>query len=220
MKKSSVIATGFCALILILTIITMETRLREMEGRLKDTEERMEQSERALKIMEPVQRIFSGYKPDSAPPEKPYQAIQTISDPDAGVTGKDSPRAWCPAEENSGEQWLMLDYGEVHRASGIQIHAAWNGGSAVRVLAIADDDHERVLWSGMPPGKDGDPIQKIDWGEPQDARRIKIIFDTAAVPGWNEIDAVALHITDERMLWAVDASGSSHWEQENTKKDQ
>jgi hypothetical protein len=193
---------------LVAILITIENRLRR-------TEERLEQAEASLKVLEPLRRIFAGYQPTAAGrTADPYQAGQATGPPDVETYGRDSVLAWCPATEDAGEEWLVLEYDQKIEASAVSIRASWNPGAATRVLAIVEDDTVSELWSGPAIGTAAGWEQEIKFVEPTRMRRLRIEFDTAAVPGWNEVDAVGLLDAEGRFHWAEEASASSNWSRE------
>jgi hypothetical protein len=76
---------------------------------------------------------------------------------------------------------------------------------------VSATGHETELWKGVDPtpvtaamGRSIIPIPQGTW-----TRRIKIYLDSAAVPGWNEIDAVAMHDRDGSIQWARNAWAST-----------
>jgi hypothetical protein len=204
-KKTSGIVTVVCGIFLIGILITIESRLRH-------TEERLDRAESALTTMEPLRQIFEGYQASvGARTRTPYQPTQATGSPDVGTGGRDSAFAWCPATEDGGEEWLLLDYGEAVMASALTIRATWNPGSVVRVLSVGENETEGELWSGPASGEAAGMEQEIGFAQPASLRRIKLVFDTAAVPGWNEIDAVGLVGADGQTRWAREATASSAW---------
>lgn len=208
MKKTSGIVTAVGVVFLVGILISIESRLGRMS-------ERLEQSEAALDTLEPLRSILEGYRPTPTPDTgPPYRPVQATGEPDVDPRGRDSARAWCPAREDAGEEWLLLDYGDVVEATAVSIRASWNAGTVTRVLAVADDNAERELWSGPPSGKSNEWDLEIQFSNPESLRRIKIVLDTAAVPGWNEIDAVGLQDTGGRIHWARKATASSSWSQQ------
>lgn len=183
-----------------------------LEQRLGETERRLMAAEEALKVLEPLQKIFGDLNPDiQSGTEFPYAAVQATGEPNSTVPGRDSVLAWCSAVEDGGEEWLKLDFGKSIEADAVRIHAATGPGAVVRVLAVDGTGTERKLWAG--PAQEGTSglEQEIRFPSSLKIRRIKLFLDTGAVTGWNEIDAVALVGTDGVPHWAVGAEASSVW---------
>ena len=207
MKNTSVIVSVVVGIFLVGILVSIESRLRRIDQRLQQTEA-------ALETLEPLRNILAGYKPPPTPDTgPPYQPVQATGEPDVDPTGRDSVLAWCPATEDGGEEWLLLDFGEVVEATAVSIRASWNAGTVTRVLAVADDHSERELWSGPASGQSDDWNREIQFSRPESLQRVKIALDTSAVPGWNEIDAVGLIGADGTIHWARKATASSSWTQ-------
>lgn len=54
-------------------------------------------------------------------------------------------------------------------------------------------------------------VQTLAISPPAEITRVKLEIDTAKVPGWNEIDAVALVDGAGVVSWATTATSSSVW---------
>jgi hypothetical protein len=54
-------------------------------------------------------------------------------------------------------------------------------------------------------------VQKLTLKQPARLRGLKLYFDTAAVPGWNEVDAVGVVTATGKRYWAVEAEASGFW---------
>jgi len=172
---------------------SLKERIRldhEVIGRL---ELRLAAAEQSLQTLEPVSKLlFNG--PQRFNTKDAYKAQQATGAPNARGEHMDSPNAWCPAKENAGAEWLALTYEPPVTAASLRIHANYARSAVVRITTLGDDGSETELWSG-------DPAASVRFADPVTLHRIKLHLDTAKVPGWNEIDAVA----------AVDAAGTDHW---------
>ena len=215
-RNSSVILFLLVALLLGAGVMLLD-RIDDLEDRQLRLEERLRASEAALDTLAPLQQLFAGKQLEPASKAAlPYAAAQVTGEPDVEVDGADSARAWCPATENGGEEWLLLDYGAPVEAVALRLHANWNPGALVRVLAVDGPAEQREIWSGPAGIEAAAGIQERAFPEPQTLQRLKLIFDTAAVPGWNEIDAVGLLGADGALHWAESAEASSAWAAETT----
>ncbi len=90
----------------------------------------------------------------------------------------------------------------------VRIHASFIPDAVVRVLGGTDEGNLRELWTGTGPAE---PIHSTDISPPAEISRIKLELDTAKVPGWNGIDAVALIDQGGTPAWAHAATSSSVW---------
>ena len=116
---------------------------------------------------------------------------------DARGKGRDSPRSWCPATENGGAEWLELSYAEPVETKLIRLHCNYAPSAMVRLTSVGEDGTETELWSG------DNPTAEVRLGTPKTLQRIRLHFDTSKVPGWNEVDAVALLTPDGTEHWAT-----------------
>ena len=131
-------------------------------------------------------------------------------EPNAAEPGLDDARAWCPARENGGEEWLLLTYGAELTATAVEVHANFNPGAVVRVTSVGEDGMEEELWAGTLV-QEGEFVQVLRLKKPATLRSLKLYFDTAAVAGWNEIDAVGVVTASGKRSWAVEAEASGFW---------
>jgi hypothetical protein len=170
-------------------------------------EQRIERLEAELEVLAPLAGVMRGYRPDQSTPGA-YRAQQACGPADAGVTGADSTLAWCPSRENAGSEWLELGYAPPVEAVELRIHANFNPGAVVRARGMDDSGAWHDLWAG--PGV-AEPVQSIPVEPPRRLQRVKLELDTAAAPGWNEIDAASLLDRAGRPRWAAEATASSEW---------
>lgn len=176
-------------------------------GRIGKLEKRIELLEADSKALAPLSQVMRGFQPNRATPNA-YDAVQATGPANVPGPGVDSALAWCPANEDGGMAWIELRYEKPVLAGEVRIHASFNPGAVVRVLGGMDDGNLRELWAGNSPAE---PIQSIPISPPAEITRIKLELDTAKVPGWNEIDAVALIDAAGAPAWAHSATSSSVW---------
>lgn len=175
--------------------------------RIGKLENRLLKLEADSKTLAPISNIMRGYQPERAGPDA-YAAVQASGPANVPAPGADSALAWCPAAGDEGMEWIELRYESPVLVKEIRIHASFNPGAVVRVLGGTDDGILRELWSGTSPAE---PIQVIPISPPAEMTRIKLELDTAKIPGWNEIDAVALIDAAGTTIWAATATSSSVW---------
>ena len=113
-------------------------------------------------------------------------------------------------KNGDGEEWLELGFETPVAASEIHIHAGFNPGAVVRVLGAPEGGEWTELWAG-----EGSPdaMQTLAVSPARELQRLRLELDTGKVPGWNEIDAVALIDSDGSRHWATAAKCSSVWSQ-------
>jgi hypothetical protein len=159
------------------------------------------------KALAPLSQVMRGYQPERAPSHA-YEALQATGPANAPGPATDSALAWCPASEDGGQEWIELQYEKSVLAGEIRIHTNYNPGAIVRVLGGTDEGELRELWAGTAPQE---PIQVIAISPPAAFTRVKLEIDTAKIPGWNEVDAVALVDGAGVLTWAHSAVSSSVW---------
>jgi hypothetical protein len=200
-KSASIIQIFAIAALLITGWLNFDERFSKLEKRLL-------QLEADSKTLAPISNIMRGYQPDRAQPDA-YLAVQATGPENVVQPGMDNILAWCPANEDSGEEWLELQYAAPVSTSEIRIHASFNPGAVVRVLGGTADGQLREIWAGE---GDRQYVQKIPVSPPVEITVVKLHLDTSKVPGWNEIDAVALVDRIGKAHYAVTATASSEWQ--------
>ncbi len=126
--------------------------------------------------------------------EDGYSALQATGEPNTPAAG-DFDTAWASEAAEAGEQTLDLTYENSVVPSAINIHETYNPGSIIAVEAYDSDAEEWVaLWEGEAAATE----ETIRVFSPELAvpgfatNAIRLVLDTDAVEGWNEIDAVEL----------------------------
>jgi hypothetical protein len=170
-------------------------------------EKRILRLEEELAVLSPLAQVMRGFQPGRATPQA-YEVVQATGPANAPTAGADSALAWCPATEDGGSEWLELRYDPPIAAAEIRIHANLNPGAVVRVLGSLDGTAAREIWAG-----DGstETVKTIPVAGGGNIGWLRLELDTAKVPGWNEIDAVALVDANGTLHWAKSAKASSTW---------
>jgi hypothetical protein len=109
--------------------------------------------------------------------------------------------AWASATQDGQEEWLLLEFDRVTPVS-VHVHETYNPGAIVKITRVGLFG-ETVVWEGTDPTppSSGGGVSKFRLANCGSTTQIKIYLDSPNVPGWNEIDAVAL----------VEADGTKHW---------
>lgn len=175
--------------------------------RIEVLDSRVNKLEAESRVLAPLLQVMGAVRPNQAVPHA-YAAIQATGPANVPNPGADSPLAWCSAAEDGGPEWLELRYEKPVMAAELRIQASFNPGAVVRVLVGTDDGDMRELWAGVSPAE---TVQTLAISPPAEITRVKLELDTAKVPGWNEIDAVALVGGAGVLTWANEATGSSVW---------
>jgi hypothetical protein len=201
----AILAAVAAAALVVTGFLNLFERGRRQQQALEAMNVRLQAAERALATLEPIRKVIAE-GPPSLRVEGAYRARQAVGPPDARSQGMDSPTSWCPARENGGDEWLELTYRPAVTAVRLRVHANYAPAALVRVTRIGPDGAEGELWSGEPTGT-------VEFPAPVELGHIKLHFDTAKVPGWNEVDAVALLDAAGKEHWAATAVASSEWTQ-------
>jgi hypothetical protein len=150
-------------------------------------------------------------------PKRDWGPEQATGEPDTPEAG-DHQTAWASLTRDGQDEWLMLEYAEPVVPTEVRVHETYNPGALNKVSVFTEEGREVVLWTGEDPTPVGN-----DKGVSKTAlrpgalrfrtKRVKLYLASRAVPGWNEIDAVALvgRTADrsERVQWAAAATASS-----------
>jgi hypothetical protein len=124
-----------------------------------------------------------------------YGAIQATGAPNVTSYADDS-RAWASASADNQEEWLELTYINAVHATEVRIRQTFNPGAIKQIDLYDETGQMHQVWSGIDPARSAQP--QIAWFAVKFAatsfstRKVRILFDSPAVKGWNEIDAVQL----------------------------
>jgi hypothetical protein len=157
-----------------------------------------------------LQRPFAGPRHRHGPQPPAYSPEQLLGPPDSQA-GASSPSAWCSLEPDGGFEWIEAHFEARDTPRAVLVRETSAPGAVVQIEAQDAAGQYKVIWAGEPSPmrRPGDFVIQLS----QDAfptRALRLTLDSAAVPGWNEIDAVGL-ITGSGIHWAASASTSSVW---------
>ncbi|HXX93634.1 MAG TPA: hypothetical protein VEN81_08365 [Planctomycetota bacterium] len=130
-------------------------------------------------------RASSEYSPTD------WSAMQATGKPDTHAAG-DARTAWASMEADGGLEWLELGYENAVVPTSVRIHETFNPGAVVKIEGQDLGGDWRVLWEGKDPLHEAIGWLEVAVPAGTAIRSIRVILDTASVPGWNEIDAVEL----------------------------
>jgi hypothetical protein len=137
---------------------------------------------------------------------------QACGPPDTPFAG-DCTTAWASRTQDGQDEWLRLHYGRAVVPAEVHVYETYNPGALCRITARKPGGEEVEIWSGSDPvGRNvGAGLARIavQCDFPTDC--ITIHLKSTQVPGWNEIDAVALVAKDCGVQWASSAEASSDY---------
>ncbi len=143
----------------------------------------------------------------------PEQAIGEPDTPEAG----DQATAWASRSPDDMEEWLICEYENAVMVAAVSVHETYNPGALYKVTAFNDAGEEVIAWEGEDPTPRAEPkgISVIPVKLEFATKRIKLYLDSPAVPGWNEIDAVAIEDESAAKQWAVNIECSTTYAEPN-----
>jgi hypothetical protein len=135
---------------------------------------------------------------------------QALGSPNTDGAG-DLVTAWASQTPDGQPEWLICEYEKPLNVASIRVHETYNPGALVKVTAFGVDGKEVIAWEGKDPTARDEPrgVSVIPIALGFDVQRIKLYLDSQAVPGWNEIDAVAIEDENGKQHWAIAVEASS-----------
>jgi hypothetical protein len=131
-----------------------------------------------------VREVSSQYGEDG------WSATKALGPPDATPDGSDSPEAWASLEADAKVELIEVGLAGQRRLSGLEIVESHNPGAVSRVeLLLAGGG--RVLVHQSAAAAQDSTRRRIEFAcTAQPVVGVRVTLDSAAVSGWNEIDAI------------------------------
>ena len=216
-------------------------QLNDAEGRLAETKAQLERTEARLaaantqiaQLDQRLRQLEGGRTTRTRPPETVFQPTEIPQGLEGGVTNTskrawgpeqaagapdtmqagDISTAWASANPDGGEEWLKLEYERAVDIAEVRVRETYNPGAISKVTAFLADGRELTLWEGTEPPSQAPVEMSFQVPSTLVARSVKVYLDTTRVPGWNEIDAVAIVARDGSVQWAQHVKASSTYAQ-------
>lgn len=149
--------------------------------------------------------------------KRPWGPEQVTGPPDTPEAG-DFGTAWASLTEDGQDEWLQTEYAEEVTPKEVHVYETYNPGALYKVSVFKPDGTEVEVWKGKDPTPvgSGKGISVIPVKVNFKTKRVKIYLASKDVPGWNEIDAIGVRDTANRIHWAVSATAGSTYAQPNT----
>lgn len=143
---------------------------------------------------------------------------QAVGAPDTAGAG-DIQTAWASLTQDGQKEWLICEYAEPVLATAIVVHETYNPGSLEKVSVFDQEGQEQEVWTGTDPTPRtaARGVSIIPIKTKFNIQKIKLYFDSPAVPGWNEIDAVGLRSKDDNMQWAAKTIASTTYAEQTAE---
>jgi len=122
-----------------------------------------------------------------------WSAARALGPPDVPAGGGDHPNAWAPASADAALEFLEVGFDRPRRIDGLDIVESHNAGAVTRVELVTSDGIRTLAYSA--PAAATSPFHHhIDLPcTDQPIATVRVTLDSAAIPDWNEIDAIGVH---------------------------
>jgi hypothetical protein len=170
-------------------------------------------------IVQDGELVFEANMASTPPPgvKRSWGPEQVVGEPDTLQAG-DLPTAWAPLQQDGGEEWLKLDYESSVDIAEVRVRETHNPGAISKVTAFLADGREVTIWEGVEPKSEAPVEMAFAVPNSINAKSVKVYLDTKRVSGWNEIDAVQLVGKDGSQQWAKQASASSTYAEQSSRR--
>ena len=141
-----------------------------------------------------------------------WSITQILGAPNTPIPG-DQSTAWTTRGQTNGTEWVIVEFPISVSVKHLLVYETYNPGAVSKICSVDFRGRETQIWVGTDPTPTTAAMGRSRF-VPQSkckSRRFKIYLDSAGVPGWNEIDAVALHDQNNRVQWASNAWASSSY---------
>ncbi len=118
-------------------------------------------------------------------------AAKALGPPDVFPGSGDLKDAWAPRPTDHGTEHIEVAFPGPVRASAVVIVETFNPGAVARVDDITPGREPLVLWRGRCSPHQAPHVLSVEIGD-RELSAVRIVLDTARIPGWNEIDAIGL----------------------------
>jgi hypothetical protein len=160
--------------------------------------------------------------PAGATPAPQVQAMKRAWGPEQAEGAPDTPgagdiqSAWASLTPDGQKEWLICEFAEPVLPTAIVVHETYNPGSLEKISVFDADGQEQEVWTGTDPTPRtaARGISIIPIKTKFNVQKVKLYFDSPAVPGWNEIDAIGLRSKDDNMQWAMKVTASTTYAQQ------
>lgn len=151
--------------------------------------------------------------PDTPALARQWGPEQACGGPDS-APGSDVATAFATREQDAAEpEWLLLEFAAPVKATAVRVHETLNPGAVARITLFTESGDEVEAWLASSVAAPGTPARVLEAPLPLGFRvqRVRVWLDSAAVKGWNEIDAVGLVDDKGAVHWAAKAHASTTW---------
>jgi len=132
-------------------------------------------------------RGFSSQYTDSS-----WAATRVLGPPDVYPAGGDNANAWASLDADAPTEYIEVGFATPRRLSAVDIFETDAPGAVSHVEVITADGKRKTIYDGVArPMNVPSFDRKLDFAcTDQPVIGVKVTLASAAVPGWNEIDAI------------------------------
>ena len=123
-----------------------------------------------------------------------WAATKVLGAPDVYPTHGDNAAAWASLGADDRAEWIEVGYDQPMPVSAVDIYETYNPGAVDRVELITVSGERIEAYAGKASARGAAArIQHVETGCTQEPIvAVRVHLDSAAVPGWNELDAIGL----------------------------
>nr|HEX4314817.1 YXWGXW repeat-containing protein [Kofleriaceae bacterium] len=129
-----------------------------------------------------VRGVSSEYSADG------WSAKQALGAPDVFPQQQDAAQAWASLTPDAPEEFIEVGFATPMRAVGADIYETFNPGAVARVELIGASSTHAIATT---PSTD-QPLRARMPCSSEPIAAVRVVLESSAVPGWNEIDAIGL----------------------------
>lgn len=127
---------------------------------------------------------------------KPYSAQQVLGKPNKLPAHGESPCAWRTATANNNRgEWIKVTFNKLISAQTIVIAESWNPGAVAKIKLYDEAGKEHTVYHNPTPKPIPQKAQMLVLHiapTPYKVAALRLELQTAAVPGFNQIDAIGI----------------------------
>jgi hypothetical protein len=134
-----------------------------------------------------VREVSSQYGEDD------WSAEQVLGSPDVYPSSGDNVHAWASMNQDGKDEFIEVAI-PAGRISATEIYETFNPGAIRSIDLISTDGSEHRIFNGAPGIRDvGSRVERTEFTcTSHKMIAVRVSLNASAVPGWNEIDAIAV----------------------------
>jgi hypothetical protein len=124
--------------------------------------------------------------------EDDWSARQVLGPPDVQPTGQDSVKSWASLEADAAVETIELGFGAGHRMSAVEVFESLAPGAISRIELVFEGGRTALVEQRAAAATDAtSAVHRVSFAcTDEPVVGVRVTLDSAAVPGWNEIDAI------------------------------